>query len=111
MAVDWPDLTELKQVLDVTSEDWDGDDDDTRLTRLLSAAIDQTKVMVGGTVDAYDELYASPTAAHSQAALRVAELLATRPTAGPAGFVNSRPDYDPTIRRLLFGSRRRFGVA
>lgn len=111
MAVDWPDLDEVKQVLDVTSEDWDGDDDDTRLTRLLAAAIDHTKEMIGGTVDGYDALYDAPTAKHAQACLRVCELLATRPTEASSAFVNSRPSSDPTLRRLLFGQRHRFGVA
>lgn len=103
--MDWPQLEELKQLLDITSEDWDGAADDTRLTRLLAAAIDQTKAAVAGTAAAYDDVYTEPTAAHSQAALRVAELLATRPT-GPDALM-----ADPTVRRLLFGSRRVFGVA
>ena len=46
----WPELDELKQVLDVTSTDWDGDYDDpdlTRLARLLAAAIAHTKGDIG----------------------------------------------------------------
>lgn len=102
---DWPELDELKQLLDITSEDWDGDSDDTRLTRVLAAAIDLTKAQIGGTVDIYDEVFTEPTDAHAQAALRMAELLATRPT-GPDAALR-----DPTFMRLLFGSRRAFGVA
>lgn len=100
---DWPELDELKQLLDITSEDWDGDGDGTRLTRLLSAAIDYVKEVVAGTIAAYDDLYTNPTDRHAQAALRVGELLATRPE--PA------LREDATLRRLLFGSRRVFGVA
>jgi hypothetical protein len=107
MAV-WPALDELKQLLDITSEDWDGDDDygeTTRLTRCLSAAIDRIKTEIAGTVAAFDELYDEPTDRMSQAALRMAELLATRPDLG------DRAGQDPTLRRLLYGYRRRFGVA
>lgn len=96
--VQWPDTAELKQVLDITSEDWD----DT-LDRVMASAIDTTKEMIVGTVTAYDARYTEPTDKHAQAALRMAELIATRPEATPG--------QDPTIRRLLFGQRRRFGVA
>lgn len=99
----WPGLDELKQLLDITSADFDGDDDGTRLTRLRQAAIQHTKEVIAGTVAAYDDLYDAPTHKHAQAALRVAELLAERP--------DDAPGKDPTLRRLLFGQRRRFGVA
>jgi len=102
MAIDWPQLDELKQVLDVTSEDWDGDADDTRLTRLLAAAVEQVKADIGLWDDDEDE----PTASQSQAALRLAELLALMPNRNP--FDATR---DPTYRRLLKGSRRVFGLA
>ena len=110
MAIAFPDLDELKQVLDITSEDWDGDDDESRLTRLLAAAIDRTKIEIEGSVTAYDARYTEPRASHAQAALRMAELLATRPAA-ERSLLNSFPSQDPTMRRLLYGQRRRFGVA
>ena len=53
---EWPELDELKQVFDVTSTDWDGDDyDPTRLTRLLAAAIARVKQDVGGWDELVDE--------------------------------------------------------
>lgn len=102
----WPELDELKQVLDVTSDDWDGDgeyDESTRLTRLLQAAIDHTKELIAGSVDLYDGLYLEPKTKHAQLALRIGELLASRPVA--------EVGLDPTVRRLLYGQRRAFGVA
>jgi hypothetical protein len=101
--IDWPQLDELKQVLDVTSDDWDGDGDyeETRLTRLLAAAIFKVKTDVGG----WDEYVDVPDASLSQAALRMAELMALRPEAA-AGVVG-----DPTYQRLLHGHRRSFGIA
>ena len=97
----WPELEELKQVLDVESSDWDGDYDGSRLTGLLSAAIAQVKADVG----AWDEDIDVPDDALSRAALRLAELLALKPeiAATVAG--------DPTYDRLMRGHRRRFGVA
>jgi hypothetical protein len=102
----WPTLDELKQILDITSEDWDGDSDGTRLTRVLASAIDRIKAEVAGTVALFDEVYDEPTDSIAQAALRMAELIATRPDQ-----TVPRPGQDPTIRRLLYGSRRVFGVA
>lgn len=93
---DWPDADEVKQVLDITSEDWD----DT-IDRVLASAIEQVKLDVG----AWDEYEDEPTDKMSQAALRMAELLALRPDAA-AGSIN-----DPTYNRLLKGQRRRFGIA
>jgi hypothetical protein len=99
----WPELDELKQVLDVTSPDWDGDDgeDPTRLARLLSAAISRVKMDVGD----WDEDVDSPDDALSQAALRMAELMALRPEVAPVAL------GDPTYARLLKGHRRVFGIA
>ena len=100
----WPDIDELKQLLDITSDDWDGEDDygeTTRLSRLLEAAIAYVKSRVGD----WDELLDEPTARQAQAALRMAELLAQRPDSVPQAV------HDRTVERLLMGSRRRFGVA
>ena len=97
MAADWPDLDELKQRLDVTSEDWDGDDDDSRLTRVLAAAIAQTKLRVGSWVEGVD----NPDEALAQSALELAVEWSS--TGTPAEYPNSE--------RLLYGRRRRFGTA
>jgi len=103
--VAWPDLAELKQVLDVESTDWDGEESSggsvTRLSRLLEAAIAQVKTDVGD----WDEDVDEPDAALSQAALRLAELLALRPEAAVGAI------RDPTYNRLMFGHRASFGVA
>ncbi len=93
---DWPGPDELKQVLDVQSEDWD-----ETLDRVLSAAIEQVKHDVGTWDDDVDE----PDDSLSQAALRMAELLALRPEAA------AQARTDPTYARLLKGHRRRFAVA
>lgn len=93
---DWPALAELKQVLDVTSDDWD-----TTLTRVLASAISKVKSDVGEWNDDVD----SPTNRLAQAALRMGELLALRPDAA-VDTIN-----DPTYARLLSGNRRRFGIS
>jgi hypothetical protein len=100
-TVYWPELDELKQVLDVESSDWDGDLDDTRFTRLLSAAITCTKLDVGN----WDDITDQPDANLAQAALRLAELIALKPENAAAA------SGDPTYRRLIYGHRRRFGIA
>lgn len=102
----WPGLDELKQVLDITSDDWDGlplsgDEDPTRLTRLLAAAIAQVKLDVGQ----WDEDEDEPDDALAQAALRMAELLALRPESA------AEATGDPTYQRLLKGHRKRFAFA
>lgn len=101
-VVQWPTLEELKQVLDVESLDWDGDvDGPTRLTRLLYAAIAKVKADVGTWDDSVDH----PDASLSQAALRMAELMALKPE-----VVSGMPK-DPTYQNHLYGHRRRFGIA
>lgn len=98
----WPELDELKQVLDVKSDDWDGDDDDTRLTALLSSAIAKVKADVGD----WDEDDDEPDDSLGRAALRMAELMALKPEVTAAlGF------RDATYERFLFGHRRTFGIA
>lgn len=99
----WPELDELKQRLDITSDDWDGDDysDPTRLSRLLAAAIAQTKATVG----LWDEYADEPDEALAEYALRLAELMALKPEVAAAAAT------DPTLGRLLFGHRRKFGIA
>jgi len=104
-GVEWPKLDELKQVLDITSDDWDGDgagyDEDTRLARLIQAAIDKVKEDVGNWDEGVDE----PDSRLSQAALRMAELMALRPE------LSADTAKDPTYLRLLKGHRRTFGMA
>lgn len=94
---DWPDLDELKLRLDITSEDHD----DT-LDKDLAAGIAAVKLDVGR----WDEYTDEPDESLSLAALRAAELIATRPEA-PADVVAT----DPAYLRLLKGHRRRFGFA
>lgn len=99
---DWPDADELKQIVDVTSDDFDA-----TLDRVMAAAIDRVKRDVGGvgTDNAWDEYEDAPDEMLAQAALRMGELLALRPESAEAA------SRDPTYRRLLFGHRRTFGIS
>ena len=102
--VAWPDLEEFKQRLSIADEDgaWDGTDSDgdvTRLSRLLSAAIEQTKARIGDWDDSTD----TPTEAQAQSALELA-----------CEYAMKTPDPGRPVTRsiqLLQGSRRRFGTA
>lgn len=88
----WPTLGELKQRLDVESNDWD-----SQLTRVLDAAIAQTKSEVGDWVEGVD----TPDDALAQSALeRAAEF----------GSTGESLKY-PRSQQLLYGQRRRFGTA
>jgi hypothetical protein len=104
---DWPDTEELAQVLNVENVgDWS-----TTLDRVLASAIIKVKADVG----AWDELVDTPTDKLSQAALRMAELMALRPEA--AAGVGSRSGLpasisrDPVYQALISGYRRVFGIA
>jgi hypothetical protein len=100
---DWPDVDELRKVLNV--DDDSGNWDDT-LNRVLASGIDQVKSDIGE----WDEEVDEPTDRQAQAALRAAELIALRPepqAAGGTGFITN----DPTYVRLLTGSRRRFSFS
>jgi len=94
---DWPGPTELKQVLDIESSDWD-----ETVDRVLSAAIRKVKSDVGVWDDDTDE----PDDNLAQAALRMAELISLRPST--AVFDASS---DPTYQRLMSGHRKRFAIA
>lgn len=101
---EWPDLEELKQRLDVQSDEWDGestsgDEDESRLSRLLEAAIAWAKKKRGE----WDEDVDEPTPSLAQAALERAVELATD--------VTPPPGTTPNSESLLYGQRRRFGVA
>jgi hypothetical protein len=100
----WPGTTELAQVLNVDdATDWQ-----TTLDRVLAAAIRKVKSDVGLWDDNVDE----PDASLAQAALRMAELMATRPDAQTGRFATSSiTTSDATYLRLLSGHRRRFGLA
>lgn len=90
---DWPELEDLKLRLDVTSTDYD-----EQLTQLLNAAIAMVKVKVG----LWDEMVDSPDEALAAAALQLAfEMGSTDAT-----ILSARKS-----EQLLFGHRRRFGVA
>lgn len=95
---DWPEATELKQVLNV---DPDGTDWDDTLEPILASAIAKVK----GDVGLWDEYEDEPDDSLSRAALRMAELMAQRPnkTDGELGA-------DPAYRAHLFGHRKRFSV-
>jgi hypothetical protein len=93
-AVDWPDLDELKRVLDVEGSDWDD-----HLEIQLTAAIDKVKADVGDWDDATD----TPTPNLTKAALRAAVLL--QANAADPQLV----DTDEVYAGHLKGARRVFG--
>ena len=103
-TVDWPVLEEFKQRLSISDDDvdWDGTDSDgevTRLSRLLAAAIEQTKTRIGD----WDESSDSPTEAQAQSALELA-----------CEYAMKVPDPGRPVTRsmqLLVGSRRKYGTA
>ena len=97
----WPDVAELKQVLNVESDDWD-----TTLERVLAAAIAKVKSDIG----AWDDNVDSPNASLAQAALRMAELMSSQPEGLTTRFVTA-VTQDLTYQRLLTGQRRKFGIA
>jgi hypothetical protein len=93
VAVAWPTLDQLKQRLDVTSDDWN-----TQLDRVLASAVTQTKARVGD----WDEDFDQPDEAISQSALELAVEM------GMTGEgVSSQQSKS---RALLYGQRRRFGI-
>jgi len=93
---EWPTVEELKQVLDITSDDWE-----VTVERVLESAIARVKADVG----AWDDILDEPDYNLAQAALRMGELLALRPEAAVGAA------SDPTYQRLIYGHRRRFGIA
>ena len=99
----WPTTTELAQVLNVDNvSDWQ----DT-LDRVLASAIAKVKSDVG----TWDEANDLPTTNQAQAALRMAEMISTRPEGQASRFPDTPAlSADPTYLRLLTGQRRRFGI-
>ncbi len=97
---DWPEVDELAAVLN-----FEGSQpilEETTLPRVLQSAIDTVKEDVGAWGDDQE-----PTDRQAQAALRMAELIATRPDI----TVTLEDRRDPTYRKLLVGSRERFGFS
>ena len=94
---DWPEAAELEKFLDLSNDPASWTD---QVERIMSAAIAQVKADVG----VWDELTDEPDEALAQAALRMGELLAERPTATDNG-------NDPTYQRLIKGHHRRFAIA
>ncbi len=105
---DWPALDELKQILDVASNDFDGEEESgegpTRLSRVLAAAIAKVKRDVGQ----WDEEADEPDDSLAAGALRMAELMATRPEANPT---SKGLEQDPAYLSYIHGHRRSFGIA
>lgn len=93
---DWPEAEELKRVLDITSDDWE----DT-VDRVLTSAIARVKFDVGNWVEGTDQ----PDENLAQAALRMGELISTRPSAPVSSLA-----ADPAYRTLLAGHRRAWGI-
>lgn len=93
MAV-WPTTTELKQRLDLTNDDWD----EPHMERLVAQAVAWVKQQVGDWVEGFD----SPDEALAQSALERAVEIATN---GPTAPATSKS------KSLLYGHRKRFGIA
>ena len=94
---EWPTVDELKQLLDVTSDDWDA-----TLDLQLDAAIAQVKVDVG----AWDDLVDIPDASLGRAAIRLAVLLRSNAEQSTALLTN-----DPIYQRAMKGHHRRFAIS
>jgi len=107
--IEWPDVKEFKQYLDVTGTEWDGVEDDsdgsslTRLSRALAAAIAYVKADVGD----WDELVDEPDVQLAEAAMAAAIKFATLKRQVAVTAIRQDPVYLATIR----GHRRRFAIA
>lgn len=97
---EWPTLEQVKRVLNFEP----GEDDPLGLTleNVRLSAINWVKAKRGDWDESADE----PDENLSQAALRMAELIALRPETAAAVAEN-----DPTLARLFIGRRRRFGIS
>lgn len=107
--IEWPDVEELKQFLDVTGPEWDGMEDEsdesslTRLSRALAAAIAYVKQEVGD----WDELVDEPDASLADAAMSAAIKFATLKRQVAVTSIRQDPVFQAAIR----GHRRRFAIA
>ncbi len=97
----WPALADLKQTLDVTTTDWDGE---AHLAGVLAAAIEQVKLDVGD----WDEAVDVPSSSLSRAAMLLAVRIAKAPAEAPEAVTTARTDT--AYHRLLKGHRRRFAI-
>ena len=95
----WPTLDALKQTLDVTSTDWDGEH---HLDGVRQAAIEQVKLDVGD----WDDVADVPDDSLARAAHLLAVRIAREPSQAPAEAAR----LDPGYHRLLKGHRRRFPI-
>jgi hypothetical protein len=91
----WPTAAELKQRLDITSDDWDD-----HMDRLIAHGIAWAKAKVGD----WDEDFDVPTDALAQSAL---ERAVEQATTGESVAGTSLPRKSES---LLYGHRRRFGI-
>jgi hypothetical protein len=98
----WPTLAALKQTLDVTSDDWDGEH---HLEGIRQAAIAQVKLDVGD----WDEASDVPDSSLARAAHLLAVRIAKAPADAPLSLTLFREDV--AYQRLLNGHRRRFAIA
>jgi hypothetical protein len=95
----WPDVSELVLILDI-APDANVDVWATTLDRYLAAAINHVK----GDVGRWDDAVNTPNDNLAGAALRMAELLATRPD-------GASTENDPAYQAFMTGQRKRFGLA
>lgn len=95
---DWPDTAELAQIVDVENvADWQ-----TTLDRVRASAIATVKDVRGDWDDDVDE----PDEKLAQAALRLATLISAQPDRDRRSLIS-----DSTFQTLMYGRRRRFGIA
>jgi len=111
---DWPELSQLKQVLNVNT-----DARDDLLETALAAAIDQVKIDCAGTPEAFDDTSEGleVTDSLSQAALLLAVMVTKAPDAPygiaavfDTGGLKVAAEH-PTYQLLLTGSHHAFGIA
>lgn len=93
-AAAWPTTAELKQRLNVESDDWDD-----QLDRVLAAAISHTRARVGE----WDLDFDQPDEGVAQSALELAVEMAQT-------GADALTDPKSKSQALLFGKRRRFGI-
>lgn len=95
----WPDVEEVIRLLDIGDQEWI----EEHLENALEAAIEYVKTDVGD----WDEYVDIPTTKMRQAALRaVAVMRVNAPDDGWRALASDR-----IYRSLMFGHKRRFGVA
>lgn len=97
---DWPDTELLRKVLDIDDDTWDD-----HLDGVVAAAILRVQMDVGNWVE-YEDI---PDDSLSKAALRMAELMATRPNATETEL--DELGQDKTYMAYMKGHRRVFGFA